>query len=100
MDFNMMFLTPIDFLDFYIGVWNSCLPNDNCKNCPMNSKLDKMAFISKIKVYANQLLNKYVSDLCGHSISIKYLPSTVAISALQMAQKLILAQEGLQNTTE
>lgn len=30
-DFDLMYLTAIDFIDFYTGVWNSCLPVSNCK---------------------------------------------------------------------
>ena len=86
MDFDLMLLTPVDFLDFYLGVWDSCLPVKSCIYHNLSdSKINKKSLLDKVKLYANQVLKSLVTDLCGHSVSIKYLPSMVAMSALQMA---------------
>lgn len=37
-DFDLMFLNPFDFLDFYTTIWNCCLPTTGCKNVQICSQ--------------------------------------------------------------
>ena len=88
-----MFLTPIDFFDFYIGAWNSCVPVKTCKAVNGTVAIDPTDLKNKLKVYGYSILKNMITNLCGHAISVKYLPSMIAAKALEMAMQTILKRE-------
>lgn len=54
LDFDLMFLTPIDFLDFLIECWGGCVPRDGCLNMKTSKigKVNQDVLKSKLKLYA------------------------------------------------
>ena len=94
LDFDLMFLTPIDFIEFMTGNWNSLLPVKSCTN-NASKDLNHKSFVNKLKLYAINFCKQMALDLCGYSFSVKYLPSVIAVKSIQLAQQLILQQEGV-----
>jgi len=94
-DFDLMFLTAIDFIDFYTGAWNSCLPVSDCKVTTLSQSQRSSSVQAKIKALSIELCNLMIKNL-GQQASIKYLPSQVAFKCLQKSIEIIFnQQEGL-----
>lgn len=77
--FDLVFLTPTDFISFFTEQWDTIKPSVHCQNGKKNGDISlyisEIKTISKkIKLYANEL-SKHVVSYLGHSISVKYLPS-------------------------
>lgn len=93
LDFDLMFLTPVDFLEFLVECWEGCVPRHDCLKCKksITDRINRDVLKSKLKLFAYQAINTMVADHCGHAISLKYLPSAVAVQALQLALRTALA---------
>ena len=86
LEFDLIFLTPSDFIAFFTGTWDNILTHDDCQNGQKNGQISKFlrtfeTVTKKIKMYADEFCNLFVEHL-GHSISIKYLPSQIAAVSL------------------
>jgi hypothetical protein len=62
-DFDLMYLTAIDFIDFYTGVWNSCLPVSTCKVTSLSPSQLGSCVQAKIKALAIELCNLMIKNL-------------------------------------
>ena len=85
--FDLIFLTPADFINFFSGAWNQALPSKSCQKCGEISSLQTHKSVTmKVDFVAHEICKNVVAQL-GHAISVKFLPSQVAAACLHLAKK-------------
>jgi hypothetical protein len=92
LDFDLMFLTPIDLFDFLVCCWDGCMPKCSDKKLGVEEQKN---LTSKLRLYGYAAIKDLVTNQSGHAISLKFLPSMVAAKALDMAWQTILEQQKL-----
>lgn len=87
-DFDLIMLSPADFIEFFMGTWSQTIPKGNCELHGGDSKLNSLfrseIEIKKLHLTARQICDLMVTNL-GPKMSLVYLPSQVAAACLQMA---------------
>lgn len=85
--FDLMMISPADFIDFYMLSWNQTLPTMNCQQVFLpecmkdmwSSEVDQKKFY----LHVQSICDLMVSNL-GPRISLLYLPSQVASAAIHI----------------
>ena len=94
-DFDVMFLTPQEFLEMYCDLLNHGLPAKDCLRAAFKNKADRelvYALRARAKLYAMSLCNDILVHM-GHLSNVKYLPSQVAAAALHLAWKVVIQEQ-------
>jgi hypothetical protein len=94
--FDCMFLTPSEFIDFMTESFQMTSPSLSCNNvkcAETTSHLQAFKSIQKkMRLMANELCKHVIIHL-GHQVSVKYLPSQLAAASLHFAKNIIFKQE-------
>lgn len=93
-DFDVMYLTPHEFLEMYCDLLNHGLPAKDCLRAAFKSEADRelvYALRARAKLYAMSLCNDILVHM-GHEANVKYLPSQVAAAALHLAWKVVIEE--------
>ena len=91
-DFDLIMLSPADFMEFFTKAWNMTAPVQNCERSIPSQVREFWKSESERKKF--QLLSNQICDLMvknfGPKISLVYLPSQVAAAATQMAMQSLI----------
>merc|ERR1711865_261670 len=89
-DFDLIMLSPADFLEFFLKSWSASLPVDKCEQGDIPQKIKDFwsseADQKKFHLLTYQICDLMVSNF-GPKISLLYLPSQIASAAIHMAIK-------------
>ena len=100
-DFDLIMLSPADFLEFFLKSWSSTLPVDKCDQGDVPPKMKDFwrseADQKKFHLHAKQICDLMVSNF-GPKISLLYLPSQIATAAIHMAIKSLFGPSGNTDT--
>lgn len=92
LDFDLIMLTPADFLQFTMQSWQQATPCRKCSRVPshVTELLSNRSDRAKLELLASQFSQLLVSHMGPH-ISLLYLPSQVATVSLKLALKTLLS---------
>lgn len=94
LDFDLIMLSPADFIEFYTKCWNMTIPVQDCSE-KMPEKIRELwkseGEQKRFQLLCQQICDLMVSNL-GPKVSLLYLPSQVASAAIQMAMQSFISQ--------